>query len=516
MPEFAPPFGLARDAMRRLRASISAAAGLDEIATVLPTACASLRPFNQFRPAVSGGRGANQHTFASVPHWPAHRWVTTPTPRISPPVNPTNSSGTEARQPVRTGELTLPAPITNHEGEVAQGDDTVVASDGSGETQSSEDLSGVAAAETKSATTAEAESTETIVKPLRPAMPFPDAMGERVVSDQPIAPARAHDRWRGATQLITLLLAGEELGALLRVALKVSVQSFGVAGALIHLRDEYSQLTERVFALGEPAFEATLRATARRVPSDGLNPAATERGESLTVRYPHRLIVPIPAAGGTLGEFYLFRSALQRFSLEETEDARSFASILAVVLEQTRLRQQQVRQSEILTIQRKLADRLTGAATPEAAAEIGVAICAEAFGSGMASLHRYEEQARRLVMAAACGLPVPFVSGNAHVALGVGVCGQAAQRRALVVVEDVAADPDWMSTWHVKEHAVNLGSVWSLPLIGSDDQLLGALTIYHGRPVNAAEHDVILLHLIGQQIATALDRAGLVDRSRER
>ncbi|HVB65921.1 MAG TPA: GAF domain-containing protein, partial [Nitrolancea sp.] len=248
----------------------------------------------------------------------------------------------------------------------------------------------------------------------------------------------------------------------------------------------------------------------------GLNPAATERGESLTVRYPHRLIVPIPAAGGTLGEFYLFRSALQRFSLEETEDARSFASTLAVVLEQTRLRQQQVRQSEILTIQRKLADRLTGAATPEAAAEIGVAICAEAFGSGMASLHRYEEQARRLVMAAACGLPVPFVSGNAHVALGVGACGQAAARRSLVVVEDVAADPDWMSTWHVKEHAVNLGSVWSLPLIGSDDQLLGALTIYHGRPVNAAEHDVILLHLIGQQIATALDRAGLVDRSRER
>src|SRR6185437_10869605 len=161
------------------------------------------------------------------------------------------------------------------------------------------------------------------------------------------------------------------------------------------------------------------------------------------------------------------------------------------------------------------AERLTGATTPETTAEIGVEICAGAFGSGMASLHLYQEQSQRLAMAAAFGLPVPFVTGNAHLALGAGACGQAAQRRSLVIVDDIASDPDWMSTWHVADTGLSLGSVWSLPLIGSDDHLLGTLAVYHSRPGKANDGDITLLRLIGHQIATALDRARLADRSQD-
>jgi hypothetical protein len=316
MPDSVPPSGPARDAIRRFRASVASAAGLDEMVTAFQTARAALRPLDQVSPAGPGGRGSSQNAFASVPHWPAHRWVTTPMPRTSPPGNPNKSSGTEVRQPVRTGELTFPPPITNGEGEDDERDDTLVAVGGSAEPQPLADVAGLPEVESELPPTFESDQ--------------PIARLDVPVYESASEIARSHDRWHGATQLITRLLAGEELGALLRTALKLSVQSFGVDGALIHLREEYGALSERVFALGEPAFEATLRATARRAP----------RGASLTSLYPHRLIVPIPAASGTLGEFYLFRSALRHFTSDETEDARSFTSTLAIVLEHSRLRQQ--------------------------------------------------------------------------------------------------------------------------------------------------------------------------------
>jgi diguanylate cyclase (GGDEF)-like protein/putative nucleotidyltransferase with HDIG domain len=314
---------------------------------------------------------------------------------------------------------------------------------------------------------------------------------------------------------MALLLENDDLGALLRAALKLSIHSFGVNGALIHLRDEYGSLSERVFAQGEPAFEATLRATARQGSRQGSSSSGSAPGGTLSVRYPLRLTVPIPSAGGPLGELYLFRAASRPFSREESDDARSFVTTLSVALEQTRLRQQQVRQHEILSTVHRLAERLNGTATPVATAEIGVEICAGAFGSGMATLHLYQERSRRLVMAAAFGLPVPFVTGNSHLALGVGACGLAAQEQALVVVEDVMADPDWMSIWHVSDESFKLGSVWALPLIGSDNYLLGTLAIYHKRAGKGSEDDITLLRLIGHQLATALDRARLVGRSQD-
>jgi GAF domain-containing protein len=48
-------------------------------------------------------------------------------------------------------------------------------------------------------------------------------------------------------------------------------------------------------------------------------------------------------------------------------------------------------------------------------------------------------------------------------------------------------------------------SIWSLPPIGSGGQLLGTLAVYQGRPDKAAEDDIALLQLIGQQLATTLD-----------
>lgn len=533
MSESVPQSGPARDALRRLKVSLASAAGLDEMVVALQTALSALRPRDQVSRTGLGAGLVNPHTFASVPQWPAHRWVTTPVKRSSQPSNPSPPGEAEGRRPVRTGELSLGGPTGSGEDEDADHADNITAADDGSldmrfadsepaEPTEVEDRS-VLMAETDLGVDHVAEPTHQatpvaphqVTSPNAPRSTSVDEAGAQSTGEQPDASERPRGRWRGSSQLMALLLGNEDLGTLLRAALKLSIQSFRVNGALIHLRDEYGSLTERVFALGEPAFEATLRATARQGsrPRNLTDNAAS--GDTLSVRYPHRLIVPIAAAGDVLGEFYLFRSALRPYSREETEDAHSFATTLAVALEQTRLRQQQLRQHEILATVHKLAERLNSTATPAATAEIGVEICAGAFGSGMATLHLYQEQSKRLVMAAAFGLPVPFVTGNAHLALGVGACGLAAQGKALVVVEDVMADPDWMSIWHVSDDSFKLGSVWALPLIGSDNYLLGTLAIYHQRAGKESEDDITLLRLIGHQIATALDRARLVGRSQD-
>lgn len=335
------------------------------------------------------------------------------------------------------------------------------------------------------------------------------------------------DQWRGWARVMASILGGEPLTTVLRDVLAIFSDIVNVDGALVVIRDPGLPASERCVALGSQDFEKLTRSMVHSGAIDALIApemtlfaqtganASADFAFDLSREYPTRLVNPIDSDDVHLGELCLYRASNQPYATEETDDARQFARVIAVTLQQRQMIQMRSRQDEVLTTARNLAESLNRSATQQSMAEIAVEVCARAFGTGMASLHFYQEQSERLVMAAAFGLPLPFVTANAHLPLGKGACGAAAEQRSLIIIEDVMADPNWSAEWHAKEDTLNFRSVWSVALMSGADSLLGTLTIYHAAAGPASDEEISFLRLLGHQIATALDRARLADRSQD-
>lgn len=294
MSDLVSPTNHTRETIRRLKASIGAAAGLDEIVAAVQGALGTLFPLEPATPALNG-RGGNQSAFAALPSWGSNRWTANPAQPTSRPLGGgLVRTGELAFEPaanpnlVRTGELVLDPPMVD----TGRGPDDPTA--------------------------------PLVLAPAPNDAHTPEREGEETDS-------RA--RWRAVTQLMTLLLAGQEPAQLLPAALRLSIQTFGASGALIHLNAEDIVPGERGFALGEPGFEAALRATARQ----RRGTAAVASSETLAGRYPHRLIVPIRSACGEMGKYALFRATGSAFDADDREDAVAVATLLAVALHQYRL-----------------------------------------------------------------------------------------------------------------------------------------------------------------------------------
>jgi diguanylate cyclase (GGDEF)-like protein len=338
------------------------------------------------------------------------------------------------------------------------------------------------------------------------------------------------DQWRGWARVMSSLLAGEPLATVLGDVLVIGGKIVQVDGALIQLYDRQLPLSDRCVSLGDSGFESVVREVVQQGLIDGLirwtelnrgaqsnESVGAERHDSLErlrCRYPVQLVAPIQVDDARFGDLCLFRSNNLPFQQDEIDDAQQFAGVIAVTLKQRQMIQVRSRQDQILSTVRELAERLNRTTTQQSMAEISVEVCAAAFGSGKASIHFYQEQSERLVMAAAYGLPLPFVTANAHLPLGSGACGKAAQQRSLVLVEDVTTETDWTSEGHMRGTGLGFRSVWSLPLM-TGDSLLGTLAIYLPHSGRPCEDDLSLLQLLGHQIATALDRARLADRSQD-
>ena len=301
-----------REAIRRLKASIGATAGLDEIVAAVQAALGTLFPLEQVSPVLNG-LGGGQSAFASLPSRGLNRWIT------DPALTPARPLGGNL---VRTGELVF---------EPTAADPNLV--------RTGELALEPAAAHPNLVRTGELALDPALADPMRgpddPTAPLVlaltpvDARTPEAADEEPSSRAR----WRAITQLMTLLLAGQEPAQLLPAALRLSIQTFNASGALIHLNAEDIVPGERGFALGETGFEAALRATARQ--RRGAAPA--EPSQTLAGRYPHRLIVPIRSAHGEMGKYALFRAIGPTFDVDDREDACAIATLIAVALHQYRL-----------------------------------------------------------------------------------------------------------------------------------------------------------------------------------
>ncbi|AFZ02491.1 PAS domain S-box protein [Calothrix sp. PCC 6303] len=80
-------------------------------------------------------------------------------------------------------------------------------------------------------------------------------------------------------------------------------------------------------------------------------------------------------------------------------------------------------------------------------------------------------------------LPQEYVASIAQIPIGdgSGTCGTAAYRREMVIANDIEQDPLWQDYRHLAlPHG--LRASWSVPILGSDENLLGVFAIYYRQP----------------------------------
>ncbi|ACZ37844.1 diguanylate cyclase and metal dependent phosphohydrolase [Sphaerobacter thermophilus DSM 20745] len=232
-------------------------------------------------------------------------------------------------------------------------------------------------------------------------------------------------------------------------------------------------------------------------------------------RSPWCLMLPISVGDELLGALCLHRASAEPFSAEQVALAEYFAEDAALAIEQERLVKAADRHREILTSVHSLARRLNSAPTPEAIAEVAVEEISAVIRSGGAVLHLFDRPHNLLTLTASTGLPAGAAEEIKHIALGTTPCGTAAVERDLVVATNLAADPRWPRAAELAARFPVLHTVWSVPLIGEQDDLLGTLALFHPEPRTPGELDTALLRLLAHQVAVALERALLADRTRD-
>jgi len=126
----------------------------------------------------------------------------------------------------------------------------------------------------------------------------------------------------------------------------------------------------------------------------------------------------------------------------------------------------------------------------------------------LASVLLLDEDGRHLRHGAAPSLPGAYNQAIDGVEIGpeVGSCGTAAYRRERVVVSDIAADPLWAE---FRELALGHGlrACWSVPILGSGDNVVGTFGMYYAEPRQPSAADLELTELGARLAGIAIERA---------
>lgn len=113
----------------------------------------------------------------------------------------------------------------------------------------------------------------------------------------------------------------------------------------------------------------------------------------------------------------------------------------------------------------------------------------------------------KLKIVAQRGFRAPFLKFFADVEHGQAACGEAMQRRAQVVVEDVTSHPIFMGTRALEEVlAAGVRAVQSTPIVDSKEALLGMLSTHFRQPHRPDRRDLRLLDLLARGAAASIER----------
>ena len=93
----------------------------------------------------------------------------------------------------------------------------------------------------------------------------------------------------------------------------------------------------------------------------------------------------------------------------------------------------------------------------------------------------------------------------------IGSCGSAAFNKKRVIVEDIAAHPNWAAYTDIAVRA-QLGSCWSEPILSQENTLLGTFAIYHEGIATPNENDFELIEFAAQLATLAIEQNALLEQ----
>ncbi len=218
------------------------------------------------------------------------------------------------------------------------------------------------------------------------------------------------------------------------------------------------------------------------------------------------LLVPLFADGKLLGTLGLHSRAPRRFSNEETEAVLAAASIVSnAVAKATRLREAQ-RRAAHLAIADAVAQRLIGDSDIGALPQHACDALARHFPDWSVYIFLLEAETETLVLKGkATHYPSAAEAGFFRIRLGEGLVGRAASERTHVLVNDVRADPGYISRDPISVIRAEL----AVPIVFGN-QLLGALDIQSARSGEFTVEDALVLRNVTLDVGAALANARLI------
>ena len=118
-----------------------------------------------------------------------------------------------------------------------------------------------------------------------------------------------------------------------------------------------------------------------------------------------------------------------------------------------------------------------------------------------------DESGKRLRHGAAPSLPEVYVRAidGSEIGPTTGSCGTAAYRKTAVIVTDIGSDPLWDDYRHLAlEHS--LKACWSIPIISSEDRVLGTFAMYYEEPRPPVPGELVLVDTAVRLATVAIER----------
>jgi diguanylate cyclase (GGDEF)-like protein len=127
-----------------------------------------------------------------------------------------------------------------------------------------------------------------------------------------------------------------------------------------------------------------------------------------------------------------------------------------------------------------------------------------------------DEEQKHLWEGSRGGLPEAYMRAVDGLAIGpeVGACGSAAYRNETIVVEDIATDPRFAT---VKDFVMSFGllACWSVPIRGSNQNVLGTFAMYHRHRAKPKERELRIVEVGAQLAGNAIERLRASEKLKE-
>lgn len=171
---------------------------------------------------------------------------------------------------------------------------------------------------------------------------------------------------------------------------------------------------------------------------------------------------------------------------------------------------------ELLKAHREVNSLLTKLALGMGRSELNQKVVAMAenwFGERFASILKLDEAKQRLHLEFAPTLPAFYNQAIEGVEIGplVGSCGAAAYLKESVVVSDINVHPNWAPFTELTQKA-GLHACWSVPIMSSQNSVMGTFAIYSRSPSAPSEHELEVLEMLASLYAVAWEKFQLEEQ----